>query len=475
MTPDAALGTPAALRPLLTVVLDALAAGTRARGGPVPAAGPDVVARRVHAALGGRVLPEDGAGACEALATLVEALAWGAADPRDARCAAHLHCPPLAVAVAADLAVSALNQSLDSWDQGPSGVAIEASVVRQLAGLAGLPPHAGGSITSGATESNLMGVLLARDHADGELAVVCSGAAHFSVRQAARVAGLPDGAVVTVPADDGDRMDAAALDAALASLGGRPAAVVATAGTTDLGAVDPLAAVAGIAGRHRAWLHVDAAYGGGALFSERLRPVLTGLDRADSVALDLHKLGWQPVPAGVFLVRDAALLDPLHRRAAYLNPVDDEEAGYRGRLGQSLRTTRRPDAFSIAVTMRALGRRGLGELVDRCHSLAWHAADRLRSDDRFELAADPVLTTVVFRCIAAGTDEDADTTNAALRRRLLDQGAAVIGRTEWRGRTWLKLTLLNPHASTDTIDRLIDAVAAAGAAGAVEVAREAVA
>lgn len=472
MTPAAALATPAALRPLLTIALDALAAGTRARRGPVPAAGPDAVTTRIDAAFDGRVLPENGAGASEALATLVEALAWGAADPRDPHCAAHLHCPALAVAVAADLAVSALNPSLDSWDQAPSGVAIEASVVRELAALAGLPSTAGGSITSGATESNLMGVLLARDHARGELAVVCSGAAHFSVRQAARVAGLPDEAVVTVSVDEGDRMDVAALHAALTELGSRPAAVVATAGTTDLGAIDPLVAIAAIAQRHGAWLHVDAAYGGGTLFSERLRSVVAGLDMADSIALDLHKLGWQPVPAGVFLARDADLLDPLHRRAAYLNPLDDEEAGYRGRLGQSLRTTRRADAFSIAVTMRALGRRGLGDLVDRCHALAWHAADRLRSDDRFEVAADPVLTTVVFRYLAAGGDPDADTTNAALRRRLLEHGAAVIGRTEWRGGTWLKLTLLNPHASTSAIDRLIDVVADAGAATST---REAVA
>lgn len=459
MSPDAALATPASLRPLLTVALDALAAGTRARGGPVPPAGPEAVARRIDTAFGGAVLPERGIGAAGALSALTEALAWGAADPRDPRCAAHLHCPPLALAVAADLVVSALNPSLDSWDQAPSGVAVEAAVIGQLAALAGLPAETGGSITSGATESNLMGVLLAREHAGRDLAVVCSEAAHFSVRHAARVAGLPADAVRTVPVDGGDRMDLVELEATLTALGERPVVVAATAGTTDLGAVDPLEGIAALVHGRGGWFHVDAAYGGGALFSDRLQPLLAGLEQADSVALDLHKLGWQPVPAGVFLARDGRRLDTLHRRASYLNPADDEDAGYRGRLAQSLRTTRRPDAFSIAVTMRALGRQGLGELVDRCHALALHAAARLRADERFEVVADPVLTTVVFRYLAPC---DVGDTNAVLRRFLLETGGAVVGRTERHGSTWLKLTLLNPHTSTADLDALLDSVAAAG-------------
>ncbi len=466
-TAEVSLASPGALRPLLAITLHALAVGERKRCGPIPPVGPGVVVQRIEDALGGAVLPDVGVGPVAALRTLVEALAWGSADPRDVRCAAHLHCPPLAVAVAADLAVSALNPSLDSWDQAPSGVAFEEQVIRAMVSLAGLPPAAGGCATSGATESNLMGVLLARAHLGPEIAVLHSEAAHFSVRHAARVAGLPDAAVITVPVDSIDRMDAEALDAVLGRLGGRPAVVVATAGTTDLAAIDPLLRIAAIAARHGSWLHVDAAYGGGALFSDHLRHLLEGLDAADSIALDLHKLGWQPVPAGFFLARDAGLLDPLHRRAPYLNAPDDEAAGMRGRLGQSLRTTRRPDAFPVAVTMRALGRRGLGALVDRCHDTALYAAARLSQDDRFQIAAPPILSTVVFRYIGGrgrGTLDgpEADAVNAALRRRLLVDGAAVTGRTEWHGRTWLKLTLLNPDASRSAIDGLLALVAAAG-------------
>jgi L-2,4-diaminobutyrate decarboxylase len=269
-------------------------------------------------------------------------------------------------------------------------------------------------------------------------------------------------------------MDPAALADRLAATvraGLIPAAVVATAGSTDFGGVDPLPAIVEACAEYGVWCHVDAAYGAGALFSDRLAPLLDGLHRADSVALDLHKLGWQPVAAGAFLTARAAALRPLARRVAYLNPADDEAAGYPSLLGHSLRTTRRVDAFKMAVTFRALGRRGLGRLVDACHDLARHAATRIAADPRLELAADPVLTTVVFRYRAEGDSAartgprrvGPDRLNAALRRRLLAGGTAVVGRTEVGGAVWLKLTLLNPHATAADVDALLDAVIRAGA------------
>jgi L-2,4-diaminobutyrate decarboxylase len=154
----------------------------------------------------------------------------------------------------------------------------------------------------------------------------------------------------------------------------------------------------------------------------------------------------------VFLTRAASALDPLARRVAYLNPADDEDAGYPSLLGHSLRTTRRVDAFKIAVTFRALGRDGLGRLVDACHDLARHAAARVVAHPDLELAAGPVLTTVVFR------HRGGDAVNAGLRRRLLERGTAVVGRTELDGAVWLKLTLLNPYATTADVDALLGAV-----------------
>ena len=502
-SPDAPLaggmGGPDRLAPRIATVLAALALGAAERGGPVPAGRPGQVAGDVADSFGGQLLAASGVGEFAALSQLTAALARGAADPADPRCAGHLHCPPLAIAVAAEVAAAALNQSLDSWDQAPSGTELEPHVIRALAGLVGYEPAAaGGVMTSGGTESNLMGLLLARDAAvrrafgadaasagvaaaQGRLRILCSQVAHFSVQRNAALLGLGEEAVVAVPVDADHRMDLAGAADALATLrqqGDTVAAIVGTAGSTDFGSIDPLAGLAELAGEHGAWLHVDAAYGGGALFSDRLAPLLAGLERADSVALDLHKLGWQPIPAGAFVTRRAEAFEPLARRVAYLNPADDEEAGYPTLLGRSLRTTRRADAFKVAVTLRALGKAGLGALVDACHDLARYAAERIEAHPRLELTANPVLTTVVFRYrpVTNGKQAitDLDQINAALRRRLLAEGTAVVGRTEItdrpgsvgkRDRTGgvrLKVTLLNPYATRADVDALVAAVVAAG-------------
>lgn len=466
------------LRPLLATALDALAKGVVERAGPLPAGGPAAV----DSLLSADPLPQTGTGAEAALADVVQEFAAGAADPADPACVAHLHTPPLALAVAADMIGAALNSSLDSWDQAPSGNRAESAVVRALAGLVGYDPEvASGAVTSGGTESNLTGLLLAREHAlaadlgvhpvasgipaeaHGRMRVLCAETTHFSVARSAGVLGIGEDSVVSVPVDAQHRMDPAALRRILGRLrdnGEIPIAVVATAGSTDLGVVDPLPELAEAAREHRTWLHVDAAYGGGALFSRRLAPLLAGLERADSVSVDLHKLGWQPVAAGTFLTRHAADFAPVERRVAYLNTADDEAAGFGSLLGRSLRTTRRPDALKIATTFRALGREGLGSLVDRCHDQALHAAAAVRAHPRLQLYRDPVLTTVVFRYLPESGEADA--VNAELRRRLLRDGTAVVGRTELDGAVWLKFTLLNPNTTGEDLDGLLADVLAAG-------------
>ncbi len=352
-------------------------------------------------------------------------------------------------------------------------------MVGALATLVGWDPaRAGGTVTTGGTESNLMGLLLARERAaaslghdalgdgvaPGTLRIFGSELAHFSLQRAAGVLGLGERAVIGVPVDAGRRMRPEALVELMARHPG-PAVVVGTAGTTDFGSIDPLEALADIARTHGAWFHVDAAYGGLARCSPRLAHLLAGMELADSVALDLHKLGWLPAAAGALLVRDVALLGPLDRRVAYLNPADDEAAGYVSLLGRSLRTTRRSDAFKVAVTLRALGRQGMGELVERCHDLALHAAERV--------AGHPAWCSRPSRCsppwcsaTAPRRDEVADEVNARLRRRLLREGKAVIGRTSVRTEggpsTRLKLTLLNPATTTADVDRVLDLVVAAG-------------
>ncbi|PWK66132.1 L-2,4-diaminobutyrate decarboxylase [Streptomyces sp. CG 926] len=443
-----------ALRPLLDTVLDALTTGAEARNGPLPAGGPAAVTARVHTALGDAgVLPAHGTGAHEALRTLVHTLAAGAADPADPLCAAHLHCPPLAVAAAADLAAAALNPSLDSWDQAPAASVLEALLTRTLAAEFYDTPHADALVTTGGTEANQLAVLLARERHGPALTVPHGANAHHSVPRAAWLLGLPPATETPPPAGV---LDPARLAEALAGTLGTPGTtpgptlVTATAGTTDAGLIDPIHRIADLCDRYGADLHVDAAYGGLLALSPRHRDKLAGLGRAHSITVDLHKLGWQPVAAGLLAVPDTALLAPLAHQADYLNATDDTEAGLPDLLGRSLRTTRRPDALKIATTLRALGRDGLAALIDRTIDTAHHLARLLDAHPGFELHAPPTLTTVLFRPTHADDDQ-----LATLRRTLLHQGRAVLGRTHADGRLWLKATLLNPHTTAGDLDQLI--------------------
>jgi L-2,4-diaminobutyrate decarboxylase len=446
----------------------------------------------VRAALG-PVLPDRGSGRA-AVDTLTDLLTAETVQPRHPHTAAHLHCPVLPSASAADALIGELNPSMDSWDQAGAPTVIEDELIAALSDLCFGPAasHPAGTVTGGGTESNLMALMFARDeairraydtdpaedgipgYADGRIKVLASAVSHFSLARAAAVLGLGERAVVPVRVGPDHRMDPQALEETADRLdadGRLVAAVVATAGTTDAGAIDPLAQCGRIARRRGAWFHVDAAYGGGLLFSDRRRPLLDGIAQADSVTLDLHKFGWQPIPAGVLLTRERAAFGPMARRVAYLSALDDERAGYPNLLDRSLRTTRRADAVKIVATCQALGRRGLADLVERCFALTGYVADAVRSRAEFDLALEPSLTTVLFRYRARFGDPDH--VNAALRRRLLTGGAAVIGRTELPGpdgkpggpgSVRLKLTLLNPQATPGDLDELLDLVAAAGAA-----------
>jgi L-2,4-diaminobutyrate decarboxylase len=291
--------------------------------------------------------------------------------------------------------------------------------------------------------------------------LVCSDEAHHSVPRAAWLLGLPT--PVTVPTRDG-RLHPDDLAAALDRTSS-PHVVTATAGTTSRGIVDPLPAIAEVAAAYRAHLHVDAAYGGGVLFSDTRRGLLAGLDRADTVALDLHKLGWQPLAAGLLTVADGTLLAPLSLRADYLNADDDTGAGLPDLLGRSLRTSRRPDVVKIATTFLALGRAGLGRLTDRCCAAAEDAADQIDRRQGLRLLSPPELSTVLFRPVAADRlgDRTGDELVAGIRRSLLASGRAVLGRATvpgpaGPGRLWLKLTLLNPHVTGADLTRLLDLV-----------------
>jgi len=389
---------------------------------------------------------------------------------------AHLHCAPLIPALAAEVLISAANASMDSWDQAPAATHLEQRVSDWLAKIYGLGPDADGVFTSGGTQSNFLGLLLARDNfcqrefgvsvqhkglpqQAARMRILCSAVAHFSVQQSAALLGLGHDAVVPVAVTAAQRMDMAHLTATVNDLRARellPMAVVATAGTTDFGSIDPLEEIADVAARERLWLHVDAAYAGALAFSDRLRPLLAGIGRADSLTVDFHKLFWQPISASALLVRDRATWETLRLHVDYLNPAESSAGDRFDLVTKSIQTTRRFDSLKLLVSLRVLGRRRFAALIEQTVDLAQGVAAHIAADPFFELLAPVTINSVVFRFKGPGWPAElADAVNTAVRERFLFSGRAVIGRTRVRGRACLKFTLLNPATKNEDLRQLV--------------------
>ncbi|MFB7885704.1 pyridoxal phosphate-dependent decarboxylase family protein [Microbacterium sp. NPDC056057] len=379
--------------------------------------------------------------------------------------AAHLNCPVALPAVAAETVLAAVNTSVDTYDQSAVGTLMERRLIGWAADRVGFT-HGGGVFTSGGTQSNLHALLLAREaalastplprpRALARLVVFATASSHFSVGKSALLLGLADDAVIEV-ADDGEgRMDAAALAIALrdaAASGRLPMAVVATAGTTDRGVIDPVAAIADVCEEHGVWLHVDAAYGCGLLVSPRRRHLLAGVERARSITVDFHKSFFQPVSSSAILVREPRDLAAGTWHADYLNPLENDEPN---QVDVSLQTTRRFDALKLWVTLRALGADRIGEMFDTVIDLAGAVGDEIAADPELELVGRTQLSTVLFRVRPEGVDDTTrDALVAGVRRVLFESGRALVAKTVIDGRPCLKLTLLNPETTLDDI-RLI--------------------
>ncbi|KRF20013.1 hypothetical protein ASG90_20030 [Nocardioides sp. Soil797] len=388
--------------------------------------------------------------------------------------AAHLNCPVVIPALVAELFVSSVNSSLDTYDQSIGGTFIERHLVDWTAARIGFPagstdrPGADGIFTSGGTQSNLQALHLARgrveSHGLERLRIFASADGHFSVQKAARLLGLGSDAVVCIPVDAQHRMQAPALADALAACVADdlvPMAVVATAGTTDFGAIDPLPEVADLCRAYATWFHVDAAYGGGLLASTRRRHLLDGIERADSVTVDYHKTWFQPVSASAIIVRDAETLSHVTWHADYLNPKD---AAHPNQVDKSMQTTRRFDALKLWLTLRIMGPDRIGDYFDSVIDLAAQVHDAMTQCVDIEMAAAPTLSTLVFRHRPVGMDAGrVSEHNTRIRSALFADGRSMVASTKVNGEVWLKFTLLNPLARATDVLGIVDQIRSTGA------------
>ncbi len=418
------------------------------------------------------ICPENGRGLATVLRELGQTVWSHTVVPSDPATVAHLHPPTLLPAVVTELAIGASNQSMDSWDQSPSATEVELHLMQWLAELIGFSSDGSGVMTSGGTASNLLGLTLARSWAAQKIGIdvlksglpphatrwriLCSDQAHFSVQRAAAQLGLGRDAVITVGTDPSGVMSIDALDETLERIVGEdltPIALVGTAGATDLGVIDPLTEIGKRAARYGAWFHVDAAVAGAFLLSDQLRPRLGGLELADSVTIDFHKLWWQPFNASALVLRDEVQFDLLRVRSHYLDRGDELE-GMVNLVGRSLDTSRRFDAAKVVATLATIGRATLASMLEYLVELTAFAGAKISEHPSLELLAAPASVMCVFTVKGARDDELRD-----IQQRLLARGEMVLGRTTIKGRAALKFTFMNPLATYDDVEQLIALVA----------------
>ncbi|MDO9843652.1 aspartate aminotransferase family protein [Glaesserella parasuis] len=426
---------------------------------------------------------KEGLGVAKSLDRLIELFLNKSLKVHHPHSLAHLHCPTMVTSQIAEVLINATNQSMDSWDQSPAGSLMEVQLIEWLREKVGYDKGQAGVFTSGGTQSNLMGVLLARDaciakywkNADGtewsvqrdgippdamqKVKVVCSENAHFSVQKNMAMMGMGFQSVVTVPCNENAQMDTNALEATLAKLyleGKVVACVVATAGTTDAGAIDPLKAIRAITNKFGVWLHVDAAWGGALLLSNEYRHFLDGIELTDSITLDFHKHFFQSISCGAFLLKDENEYRYIDYKADYLNSEYDEEHGVPNLVAKSLQTTRRFDALKLWFTVEALGENLYGSMIDHGVKLTRAVADYIKATDGLELLVEPQFASVLFRVVPQGyPTEFVDALNQNVADELFARGEANIGVTKVNNIQSLKMTTLSPIATLENVQALL--------------------
>jgi len=392
--------------------------------------------------------------------------------------------PPLPGAALADLVAALLNNGMAVFEMGPTAVPAEIAVVRWMATQLGMGPHAGGIITSGGSLGNLTALLAARqaragfdawaagDHGGPPLAVLCSGQAHYSLSRAIRMMGWGDGGAIAVADDDRYRMRPDALADALArgrAAGRRVIAVVASAGSTGTGAFDPLPRIADFCAANELWLHVDGAHGASAALSSRHRHLVAGIERADSVTWDAHKMMAMPALITGVVFRDGRRsYEAFAQEASYLYAAGRGEGALEW-FNPGLRTLECTKRMMSTIVDAALRTHGVGlfrDYVDRTFALGAALAAKVDAASDFELIVEPEANIVCWRWRPPGAPPPGpalDELQAGIRRRLTERGRFYIQQTRLPPGVVLRSALMNPLTEDVDLDDLLVEIRSHGA------------
>ena len=397
------------------------------------------------------------------LASLVRQVQKASLNLSHPRFAAQQVAAPIPAAALVESVVAALNQSLAVWEMSPIATAIDRDLLTGFKKLFGYPGTAGGSLVPGGAFSNLTALLAARDSLEPKasksgqvrIGLIVGEQAHYSVARSAAILGMGRDAVFRVPLNAEFCTDVARTHEAFAAArkaGFRKFILIGSSGSTPTGSFDDLAALRQIATKYRAWLHVDAAHGGGLAFSPKYRERLRGIGHADSITFDPHKMMFMPLSAGGVLVRNGTrLVEPLQEQAPYL-------FGSKRRwpdIGQvTVACSQRFDALKVWVVWRVYGPQVWAELTTHVCGVA-HAAYEYCLDSKIlEPGHYPQSNIFCFR-LRGESGRDSDRRHWAIKEELNESGFAYISSTVLDGRRVLRLVVMNPRTTADHIHAIL--------------------
>jgi L-2,4-diaminobutyrate decarboxylase len=381
----------------------------------------------------------------------------------------HQVAPPLPVSALCDLVAALTNQAMAVYETGPSGTMIERQVVQWMGELIGWK-DCEGVLTSGGAQGNLTALLAARQTQAGwdvwqkgvisgaPLRILASEHSHYSVSRAAGIMGLGTDAVIKVAADKEGRMDIAALRAACQQClaqGTKPFAVVANAGSTPTGSIDPLTEIGVFCQENKLWFHVDGAHGASALLSAQHKSKLAGIALADSVVWDGHKLLYMPATVSAVLFREPQnSYAAFAQEASYLFQGDSKAEEFYNTSYRTLECTKRMMGLKLWAAFSLYGVEKLGGLVDQVFATAILLAQKVADAPDFELLMQPQTNIVCFRYSSGN--------QAEIRNKLVESGAFHLTQVKLGEQFWLRTTIMNPLTVESDLDGLLEGIRSPG-------------
>lgn len=372
------------------------------------------------------------------------------------------------VAAVADLLASVLNQNVTAWRSGPAAVIIEKTVVRWLAEAIGCHGFHG-HLTGGGSSANLMGLAMSREAATpaNESGVTTGGVVyaseqiHMSIPKSVALLGIGRDNLRLIPTDASLRMIPDALDQRIErdkAAGKTPIAVVASAGTVNTGAIDPLRHIADIAHRHEAWFHIDGAYGALAAIAERSK--FEGMELADSISLDPHKWLYQPLDCGCLLYRSSeAAQTAFSHTGDYARSLSQDPIEGFAFFEESMELSRRFRALKLWMSLRYHGLTAFRESIRKDLAQAQRLAEAIRREAKLELLAPVELSAVCFRYRGAiGSEEELNLFNAALLKRIVARGRIYLSNASLGGKFSLRTCIVNHRTKDSDVDTVVPEV-----------------